>query len=76
VYGLSEAKKCQKTVDDRIRYLKKNCKKYGSKMAEDMCRSQQRRYVDMLKALNECFAADDCTKIANCLLKKYVPIAM
>ncbi|MFH2009041.1 MAG: hypothetical protein ABI333_20795 [bacterium] len=68
---MSKEDKCLKAVAARIRYLRKDCLKYGSKLAQDTCQEVQRRHVDLLKALNDCFAADDCGKIAACFVKRY-----
>lgn len=59
--------RCQKYVRQRVRYLRKSCKKYAS--AADFCRTAQRKYLRGLKALNKCFASDDCDEIAACYVK-------
>jgi len=61
--------RCQKHVRQRVAFLKKNCKKYTG--AAGVCKIAQRRYFRGLKALNVCFASDDCNVIAKCYVDNY-----
>lgn len=61
--------RCQKHVRQRVQFLRKNCNKYAS--AADVCRTAQGKYFRGLKALNRCFASDDCDKIAACYVESY-----
>jgi len=68
--GFKDENRCQKYVRQRVRFLRKSCKKYAS--AADVCRSAQRKYLEGLKTLNKCFLSDDCEKIATCYVKNYL----
>jgi hypothetical protein len=54
-------------VEQRVRFLRRNCKKYGS--AADVCVTAQGKYLRGLRALHRCFAFDDCAKIAACYVE-------
>ncbi len=60
--------RCQKHVSQRVKFLGKNCKKYGK--SAEFCRIAQRKYLRELKALNKCFAFDGCEHIAVCYVEE------
>ncbi len=60
--------RCQKHVRQRVRFLRKSCKKYGK--SAEFCRMAQGKYLRGLKALNKCFAFDGCEHIAACYVKE------
>lgn len=70
--SFKDLSRCRKFVRQRVGFLKKDCKKYEG--AADFCRLAQDRYLAGLKALNRCFASEDCKTIAECYVKSYEDI--
>lgn len=68
--AFKDLSRCQKYVRQRVRFLRKNCKKYAS--AADFCRKAKGKYLLGLKTLNKCFVSDDCNQIATCYVDNYL----
>jgi hypothetical protein len=67
--GFKSVSRCLRHVEQRVRFLRKSCSKYG--IAADVCVKAQDRYLSGLRALHRCFAFDECAKIAACYVESH-----
>lgn len=71
----SDEAKCRSNVSARVRYLRKDCRKYAGPSAVQTCRTVQRRYEDQLTILNQCAALPSCARFADCFVKRFATVA-
>lgn len=62
-------KRCAAHLKQRVRFLEKDCRKYGG-TAVETCRKAQAQHRTALQMLTDCTAEEDCQKIARCFVQR------